>query len=165
VQPGDTALNALQNDGTTMTDLTLLTVMHSTGSSHHSLLFAGNETSLTAQMNTGSSCHPLLFTGDPASRAPAPMPVQDMFYCVMSNQPAWAGQQNSSMFDFMDLLKDQGPDSAFVQGFSSQVKPFDLHHPSHLHQASLAPLPSTNIITPTPLKDANTAHTPTPGLS
>ncbi|KAG1859751.1 hypothetical protein F4604DRAFT_1930477 [Suillus subluteus] len=137
-----------------------------THSGHHPSPFTGEGASFTPMLNTGSSHHPSPFTGDISSRTPAPAPIQDMFYGLTRDQPAWAGQQGSDMFgllgadSFTDLIGDQDLNSsAFDQGFSGHVAPFDLQRPSHLPQASLAPPPSTNINPPTP-----DTHIPTPGL-
>jgi hypothetical protein len=143
-----------------------LTVAPSAGSSHHPSPFTGEGGSFTPMLNTGNSRHPSPFTGDISSRQPAPTPIQDMFYGLTRDQPAWAGQQGSDMFgmlgaeSFTDLIGDQDLDSAaFTQGFSGHVAPFELQRPSHVAQASLAPLPSTSINPPAP-----DARIPTPGL-
>ncbi|KAG1887685.1 hypothetical protein F4604DRAFT_1916495 [Suillus subluteus] len=160
-----TALNAPQDDSAMTTNPMSLTVVPSAGSGHHPSLFSGEGASFTPMLNTGSSRHPSP-TGDISSRPPAPTPIQDMFYGPMRDQPAWAGQQGSDMFglmgtgSFTDLIGDQDLDlSAFAQGFSGHVAPFDLQRPSHFPQASLTPSPSTNINPPTP-----DAHITTPGL-
>lgn len=132
-----------------------LTIAPSAGSSHHPLPFTSEGGSFTPMLNTGNSHHPSPFTGDISSCQPAPTPIQDMFYGPMRDQPAWAGQQGSDMFgmlgaeSFMDLIGDQDLDSAaFRQGFSGHVVPFELQRPSHVAQASLAPLLSTSINPP-----------------
>lgn len=165
-QGSSTSLDAPQDDSAMTTNPMSLTVAPSAGSSHHPSPFTREGGSFTPMLNTGNSRHPSPFTGDISSHQPAPTPIQDMFYGPTRGQPAWAGQQGSDMFgilgaeSFTDLIGDQDLDSAaFTQGFSGHVVPFELQRPSHMAQASLAPLPSTSINPPAP-----DARIPTLGL-
>ncbi|OJA17486.1 hypothetical protein AZE42_11234 [Rhizopogon vesiculosus] len=119
----------------------------------------GGESS--SSLPSGNGCRMSPYLGGPPS--PCPAALQDMFYNPMDAQPTWL-TQDSSTFGMMEddsfaaMLMDHSQDHFLTMpSYSNQQNIIEGSSSQHINQEAVLASLTTNIIPPTPLKDAGSS--------